>query len=245
MPSATHYRLPKVRLLHLLEELHASSIEAASLCLPPNLSRTGVDDIIAAALDVTTVPVDLPDAIVGSPTGAIIFWGPRHRYLIMPPFPVREQRISNACEIEPLYSLLHQDFLIALVIVRLGEYGIGVYRGERLLSSKVGTGLVHARHRQGGSSSHRFERHREKQMETFFTRVCTHVREVLEPHLGDVDYLVYGGTRETTADFRKQCHFLRQFDARTIDLLLGTRDPNQRGLAEAIEEAWSSRVIQW
>jgi hypothetical protein len=28
---------------------------------------------------------------------------------------------------------------LGLVLVRLGEYGIGVFRGEKLLSSKVGT----------------------------------------------------------------------------------------------------------
>ena len=58
--------------------------------------------------------------------------------------------------------MLHKEFILGLIIVRLGEYGVGVFQGENLLSSKVGTGLVHSRHRQGGSSSHRFERHRDK-----------------------------------------------------------------------------------
>jgi peptide chain release factor subunit 1 len=163
----------------------------------------------------------------------------------MPPFPIIEQKLSNTCEIEPLYSLLHKEFLIALVLLRLGEYGIGVCRGEQLLSSKVGTGLVHARHRQGGSSSHRFERHREKQMETFFTRVCAHAREQFEPYARPLDYLVYGGNRETILDFRKQCHFLHQFDSRTLGLLLNTREPKQSGMVDAIQEVWSSRVIEW
>ena len=134
---------------------------------------------------------------------------------------------------------------MGLVLVRMGAYGIGVVQGEKLLSSKVGTGLVHARHRQGGSSSHRFERHREKQMETFFTRVCGHAREQLEPYARQLEYVIYGGTRETLLDFRKQCHFLHQFDNRTLDLLLNIREPKQSGLQEAIQEAWSSRVIQW
>jgi peptide subunit release factor 1 (eRF1) len=135
--------------------------------------------------------------------------------------------------------------LLALVLVRLGAYAIGIYAGESLISSKVGTGLVHARHRQGGSSSHRFERHREKQMESFFTRVCGHVREQLEPHSRNLEYVLYGGTRETILEFRKQCHFLQAFDRRTLDLLLNVRDPNQAGLEEGIREAWSSRVIRW
>ena len=104
---------------------------------------------------------------------------------------------------------------------------------------------MHARHRQGGSSSHRFERHREKQMETFFTRVCLHAREQLEPYAKQLEWVIYGGTRETLLDFRKQCHFSQQFDNRTLDLLLNVREPKQAGLAEAIREAWSSRIVRW
>ncbi len=245
MSPTKRYKLRKVRLLHLLEELHSNSIEIASLCVPPKASKADIEGMMESILDMKTVPGDLFSLIAESPTGAILFWGPQHRYLVMPPFPISEQKLSRTCEIEPLSSLLHKEFLIGLVLVRLGEYGIGVCKGERLLSSKVGTGLVHSRHRQGGSSSHRFERHREKQEETFFTRVCTYAREQLEPYARPLDYLVYGGTRETILDFRKQCHFLHQFDGRTLGLLLNIREPNHSGMADAIQDVWSSRVIQW
>ncbi|MDD5590313.1 MAG: Vms1/Ankzf1 family peptidyl-tRNA hydrolase [Dehalococcoidales bacterium] len=201
--------------------------------------------MLETIMDMKTIPEDLSNLIAESRTGGILFGGPHHRYLVMPPFPVAEERVSNTCEIEPLYSLMHHDFIVGLVIVRLGAYGIGVFQGEKLLSSRVGTGLVHARHRQGGSSSQRFARHREKQMETFFTRVCQHTRGQLEPYAGILDYLFYGGTRKTTLDFRKKCHFVQEFDTRTLDRLLNIREPKQSGLAEGIQEAWSSRIIQW
>ncbi len=232
-------------MLHLLEELHDNSIEVASLCVPPRSSKDSIKGMLASIMDVKNLPEGLPESITESPTGAILFWGPHHRYLVMPPFPINDQKLSNTCEIEPLYSLLHKEFLIALVLVRLGQYAIGVCRGERLISSKVGKGLVHARHRQGGSSSHRFERHREKQIETFFTRVCAHAREQLEPYARSMNYLFYGGNRETILDFRKQCHFLHQFDNRTLGLILEIKEPKQSGIAEAIQEVWSCRVIQW
>jgi len=237
--------LNRTRLLHLLEELKANSIEVGSLCLPPESSLTKVEGMLKTLINVESIHQDIAKSIVDSPTGAILFWGPRHRYLVMPPFPIFDERFSNTCEIEPLYSLLHRELLFGLVLVRLGSYGIGVVKGETLLASKVGTGLVHARQRQGGSSSHRFERHREKQMETFFTRVCEHTREQLEPYARQLEYVVYGGTRETLLDFRKQCHFLHQFDNRVIDLLLNIREPKQSGLEEAVQEAWSSRVVEW
>ncbi|HEX7475495.1 MAG TPA: Vms1/Ankzf1 family peptidyl-tRNA hydrolase [Dehalococcoidales bacterium] len=245
MLASIHYKLPKVKMLRLLEELKANSIEVGSLCVPPHRSQNQIESLLAHILESEKAPEDLAKLIASSPTGAILFWGAHHRYLVMPPFPVLQERAVNVCEIEPLHSLLNTEIKFGLVLVRLGAYGLGVVKGETLLSSKVGTGLVHARHRQGGSSAHRFERHRDKQMETFFTRVCTHAREQLEPFVGQLEYMIYGGTRETLLDFRKQCHFLHQFDSKTLDLLLDVREPNQAGLREGIQEAWSSRVVRW
>jgi hypothetical protein len=245
LSSVRRYNLSKARLLHLLEELKAASIEVGSVCIPPGFSQTNIESMMETVLDMRTIPENLSNSLAASQTGGIIFWGPHHRYLVVPPFPVTKESISSTCEIEPLYALMHQEFLLGLVMVRLGEYGIGVFQGEKLLSSKVGTGLVHSRHRQGGSSSHRFERHREKQMETFFTRVCQHAREQLEPYARQLNYVLYGGTRETILDFRKQCHFLHEFDKITLARLLAIREPRQSGLVEGIQEAWSSRVTQW
>ena len=96
------------------------------------------------------------------------------------------------------------------MLVRLGSYAIGVCRGDKLVSSKVGTGLVHGRHRQGGSSAHRFERHRDKQIESFLIRVCGHVREQLEPYVKSMDYIVYGGARTTILMAQKYCPWLEK-----------------------------------
>lgn len=245
MSSTKRYELTRARLLHLLEELKANSIEVGSLCVPPGSSRPDVESMVAMLLNEGAAPEDLATSLTGSETGGIVFWGPRHRYLVIPPFPVTQKSVSNVCEIEPLHSLMHKELIVGLVMVRLGDYGIGILQGEKLLSSKTGSGLVHARHRQGGSSSNRFRRHREKQMETFFTRVCEHAREQLGPYARRLDYLLYGGARETILDFRKQCHFLHEFDKVSLDRLLNIREPKKPGLAGGIQEAWSSRVIQW
>ena len=245
MSSVSRYDLPRTRLLHLLDELKANSVEAGTLCIPPGSSKKDIENMMEKSLDMRTVPEDLLLSLAGSETGGIVFWGSYHWYLIMPPFPIDKAAFFNTCEIEPLHSLMHKEFLLGLVMVRLGEYGIGVFQGDKLLASKVGTGLVHSRHRQGGSSSHRFERHRDKQMETFFTRVCEHAREQLDAYAGQLDYLLYGGAPETIKDFRKQCHFLKEFDKRTLDRLLNVKEVNHSGLLEGLQQAWSSHVIQW
>jgi peptide subunit release factor 1 (eRF1) len=188
---------------------------------------------------------DITNEISRSFTGAVIFWGEQHRYLITPPFPINEKLIIQEYDADILRSLMNRELTIAIVLVRLGAYAIGVFHNDRLTASKVGIGLVHSRHKKGGSSAHRYERHRDKQIELFFTRVCTHVREIIEPHLKQIDYLYYGGENFTIRSFREQCHYLKKLDNRTMASLLNIREPKQASLETALAEAWSSKVIHW
>jgi peptide subunit release factor 1 (eRF1) len=245
MLTPNRYKLSRTSTLHFLDELKKSLHEVTALYLQAGSPKNNIAGLLETIIEPENTPDKLKEYIEKSPTGSIIFWGAQDRYLILPPFPIRKEELFHHFEGRPLIALLEADITIALVLVRLGAYGIGVFRGEGLLSSKVGTGLVHARHRQGGSSSHRFERHRYKQMEAFFTRVGVHAREQLEPYLKSLNYLIYGGQRETLLEFRKQIDFLHAFDERTLDLILNIREPNQAGLDEAIREAWSCRFIRW
>ena len=144
-----------------------------------------------------------------------------------------------------MHSLLSRDFAVAIVLVRLGAYSIGICHGTELIDSKTGTGLVHARHKKGGSSQARFARHREKQIEQFLIRVCGHVREHVEPHARSLDYLVYGGARTTVLLLRKRCRFLNQFDDRILRMLLDIPEPRQPVLEKAIGAIWSTDIIEW
>jgi hypothetical protein len=245
MNTMERYKLSRPKMLYLLDQFKENSRDIASICVPPGYSQKTIEGLLETVVDHDQIPAEVARTLQESPTGGMLFWGANHRYLVMPPFPLKEERNSASCEIEPLLLLLNREFLLALILVRLGAYAVGVFQGQQLIKSKVGTGNVHARHRQGGSSSHRFERHRLKQMETFFTRICEHTREQLEPYARELEWVIYGGTRETLLDFRKQCHFCRQFDSRTLDLLLNVREPKQSGLDEAIREAWSCRILRW
>jgi peptide subunit release factor 1 (eRF1) len=190
-------------------------------------------------------PPGVAEAAAGSEMGAAFFWSPAQTYLVLPPFAIVEEYMTNSYDVEPLRSLLSRDFLIALVLVRLGAYSIGVCRGTELIDTKTGTGLVHARHKKGGSSQARFARHREKQIEQFLIRACGHVREHFEPHARSLDYLVYGGARTTILLLRKQCPFLSQFDDRILRTLLDIADPRKAVLEKAIGTVWSTDVIEW
>lgn len=234
-------------MLRLLDKMEAAEGQATSLYIPHDLPASEVEKTLKAPLGLGAAEVlpDIAEAVGRSKTGTVILWGEQGKYLVLPPFPIKEKLFASGYDVEPLRALLRRELSVALILLRLGAYAVGVFQGEKLMSSKVGTGLVHSRHKKGGSSAHRFERHREKQIEYFFTRVCNHVEERLEPYLQQLDYVIYGGERHTLLSFRKQCHFLQQLDERTLGTLLNVREPKQAALEAAITQVWSSEVIQW
>jgi peptide subunit release factor 1 (eRF1) len=232
-------------MLAFLDELAVTEGKAISLYLPPGMTPARVENLLGQVFAATAIPPGVAEAMANSGMGTAFFWNPPQMYLVLPPFPIAEEYITNGYDIGPLHSLLSQDFLIALVLVRLGAYSIGICRGTELIDSKTGTGLVHARHKKGGSSQARFARHREKQIEQFLERVCGHVREHIEPQARALDYLVYGGARTTILSLRKRCAFLRQFDDCVLRMLLDIPDPRQAILEKATETVWSTDVIEW
>jgi len=232
-------------MLGFLDELALTEGKAISVYLPQGTPQNRAENLLGQVLNATAIPPGMAEVVAGSQMGAAFFWSPPQMYLVLPPFPIAEEYVTGGYDVEPLRSLLSRDYLIALVLVRLGAYSIGICRGTELIDSKTGTGLVHARHKKGGSSQARFARHREKQIEQFLGRVCGHVREHIEPHARSLNYLIYGGARTTILALRKQCPFLSKFDDRVLRTLLDIPDPRQAVLEKAIGTVWSTDVIEW
>ncbi|MBI4289800.1 MAG: hypothetical protein HY671_15410 [Chloroflexi bacterium] len=217
---------------------------AKSLYIPAALSPQQIGKLTEKVNLGNALP-QIAELAAHSKTGAAVFWSSLKKYMVIPPFPIIEQRVDDSFVAEPLRSLLVHDYRIAIVLVRLGAFAIGLCQGESLLASKVGSGNIHSRHRQGGSSQKRFQRHREKQIEYFFTRVCSHAQEILTKETEPIDYIVYGGAWTTILMLQKQCSFLRLFDSRNLQALLDIPEPRQPVLEEAIQRVWSSRVFEW
>lgn len=243
MLVAQSRRLGRQKMLAFIDQLKDAG-SGNSLYLPAGLSSQQIEKL-TEEFDLQNASPEIVELAASSKTGAAIFWSRSQKYLVIPPFPIVEQRIYDSFVVGPLRSLLTHDYRIAIVLVRLGAYGIGLCQGENLLASKVGTGNIHSRHRQGGSSAKRFQRHREKQIEYFLTRVCGHIEEILIRDAKLVDFIVYGGAWTTILLLQKQCSFLQQFDDRSLPAILDIGEPRQRVLEQTIERIWSSRVIQW
>lgn len=245
MLASRQYRLTRLKTLDLLNGLGAVGGQAASIYLPPGLAESDTRELIVKILPAQDIPTEIAELVAASPTGAAIFWGAARKLLVRPPFPLAEHFISPDIDVEPLRSMLESTCAVALILVRLGAFAIGVYRGEQPVTSKTGTGLVHGRHRKGGSSQRRFERRRENQARDFLERVCGHARQQLEPYGSEISYLVYGGARTTIQSLKKQCPFLHQFEDRTLPPLLNIRRPRRAVLEAAITDVWSSTITEW
>ena len=242
MIISSRYFLSRTRMIQFLDSMKSSGSSVNSLNITPGLPQMEVESLLEEIMDRETIPQELGKIISGSKTGAVLFVQLPRSYLILPPFPIPETKSTSGYAIEPLRSMLEHEYRIALVLVRLGAYAIGICEGERLITSKIGTGLIHGRHKKGGSSQQRFRRHREKQIEYFLTRVCTHVQEYFESQ--SLDYVVYGGARTTILLLQKRCPFLQRFDNRSLPPLLDIPEPRRAVLDTAAGRIWSSEIIE-
>jgi len=91
---------------------------------------------------------------------------------------------------------------VGVLLVRLGGHAAGVFAGRELRASKVGSRLVHGRHRAGGSSANRFRRRRENQArDALQAAAATAERILAQPaRAGDLDAVVLGGDRRALAE---------------------------------------------
>jgi peptide subunit release factor 1 (eRF1) len=118
------------------------------------------------------------------------------RVVCEPPFsplPVELHGSRAGFDPAPLLDHARRERTVGVLLVRLGGHAAGVFEGERLVDSKVGSRLVHGRHRKGGSSSGRFARRREGQARAALEQAANVAARVL---LGrTLDAVVLGGDR--------------------------------------------------
>ncbi|WP_157247551.1 acVLRF1 family peptidyl-tRNA hydrolase [Nonomuraea typhae] len=91
---------------------------------------------------------------------------------------------------------------VGVVLVRLGGYAAGVFRGSDLVVSKVGSRLVQGRTAAGGWSQQRFARRRALQAEQAFDAAAATADRVLTPYLGALEAVVLGGDRKAAEALR-------------------------------------------
>ena len=129
------------------------------------------------------------------PGGAVRIETPAETIVVRPPFGLEHEGSYDRLCLEPLFEALARDHVVAALLVRLGGYGVGVFAGERLVASKVGSRFVKGRHRKGGSSASRFRRRREQQARELVEAAAETALGVLEPWRERVEFAALGGDR--------------------------------------------------
>jgi hypothetical protein len=155
--------------------------------------------------------------------------GVRH-LIVRPTFGLAHEGTYETLHVGPLLEAIAADHLVAVFLVRLGGYAIGVFEGEQLLASKVGSRFVKNRHKKGGSSANRFRRRREEQAKALVEEAAEVAADVLAPWRDRAKFSALGGDQravEAALVTRADLAWLRE---RAIPRFLDVPEPRHRTL---------------
>lgn len=118
---------------------------------------------------------------------------------------------------------------VGVLLVRLGGHAAGVFEGDRLVASKVGSRQVHGRSAAGGQSQKRFARRREGQVRVALAAATEVAVRVLVPAAGSLDAVVLGGDRRSVEAVLGDDR-LAALRPLVVEPLLDVPDPRQKVL---------------
>ena len=187
----------------------------------------------------------LPRSLRENPSGLLLVRTPPVDLAIEPPFPLDSPPSDpRDADFEPLRELLERPRTIAVILLRLGAYAVGVVENRRLVMHRTGTRYVHGRHRAGGQSQRRFERNREQWATRLFDEVCRLARERFEPYGERLDHVAFGGDRHVVSRFARRCPYVEALMDRALPRRVEVDRPGLAALERVAAALWQSRVYR-
>ena len=238
-------RTSRANLERLLDDLEVRDVNnATTLCVRAGhfqecLQKLQCDDVLRMQELSQIAP-----RVDKSKTGAVLFWSGDYKMVVLPPFPVERDQLLVGWDASQLRSMLAREYVLGVVLLRLGRFAVGVFQDKSLLSSKTDTRYVKGRHSAGGQSQKRFERIREKQVQEIFQKTCSVVKEQFAPFEDYLDYIILGGERFTLQGLLKRCDYLRRLSPKILGRTLNVREPNHVALEGVMDTIWESRVLR-
>ncbi len=176
-------------------------------------------------------------------TGAVVFWSESGNKLsVIPPFALSEDRVFHGRpETSLLCRLLEKERLLGLGLVTWGSYALGVFKGDKLVESKTGTGYIHKRHRKGGRSEKRFARRTEEQKRDFLRRVANRIEERFKGYRPE--QILFGGNRLILTPLIDESSYLRSEVQQISKRFLNVRFANQEALRKSLEDVNRSFIF--
>ena len=173
--------------------------------------------------------------------GAVTIETGQETIVVHPPFGLAHARVYESVELEPLFEELAREHVVAALLVRLGGYAVGVFEGEWLVASKVGTRFVTGRHKKGGSSANRFRRRREEQERALVDDAAETAARVLEPYRDRIEHLALGGDRAAATRVLERLPWLAE---KALPRFFTVPDPRQRELERLPYELYAAEISE-
>jgi hypothetical protein len=189
-------------------------------------------------------------ALAGSPGRALYRDGSARFELdeavltVTPPFGLPHEGEYEVLRVEPLLDALEAEPRVAVVLVRMGGYAVGVFEGERLVASKVGTRFVKGRHKKGGSSSNRFRRRRGEQERELVDAAAEEAARVLGPWRDRVEHVALGGDRSAVGRVLASRADLAWLEPLALERLFDVPEPRLRVLEALPYQLYAAKVVE-
>jgi peptide subunit release factor 1 (eRF1) len=163
-----------------------------------------------------------------------------------PPLPAEAIGPREGFAVDVLLAHVERPRTVGVLLVRLGGFAAGIFEGRELRASKVGSRLVHGRHRAGGSSAQRFARRRQGQARGALQAAADTAAAVLSGPAasGALDAVVLGGDRRalaTVLEDDRLAGVARLATSRVIDV----PDPRLAVLRAAPDRFLLTDILVW
>jgi hypothetical protein len=163
---------------------------------------------------------------------------------ITPPFGLEHEGEYAVVRADPLLDALAAESRVAVLLVRMGGYAVGVFEGEGLVASKVGTRFVKGRHKKGGSSSNRFRRRRGEQERELVDAAAAEAARVLEPWRDRVEHVALGGDRSAVSRVLTSRADLAWLQPLALERFFDVSEPRLRVLEALPYQLYAAKVVE-
>ncbi len=163
---------------------------------------------------------------------------------IRPSFGLAHEAEYDRVRAAPLLEEIAADHVVAALLVRLGGYAVGVFEGEQLVASKVGSRFVKNRHKKGGSSANRFRRRREEQERELIDAAAEVTARVLGPWRDRVEHVALGGDRSAVSRVLEARADLAWLAPLAVERFFDVPEPRLRVLEALPYQLYAAKVVE-
>jgi len=186
----------------------------------------------------------------GTP-GRVVYAGGRARIeldeavlTVTPPFGLEHEGEYEVVRAGPVLEALEVEPRVAVLLVRMGGYAVGIFEGERLVASKVGSRFVKGRHKKGGSSANRFRRRRGEQERELVEAAAEEAARVLAPWRERVEHVALGGDRSAVSRVLESRGDLGWLQPLALERFFDVPEPRLRVLEALPYQLYAAKVVE-